>query len=116
MRRLFERVPLDVSIGDRRDDQVVIAVRGEIDSDNCAELRCELSSALTEAGTPHVALDLSALTFIGSAGVRELLRCREEAEQRGGTFRITQAHDHVRQVLTLCSLTELLHLSAAPNG
>ncbi|GAB2601062.1 hypothetical protein Aab01nite_64330 [Paractinoplanes abujensis] len=113
MRRLYERVSLTAGVRERGPGRIVIAVAGEIDSDNCAELRCELSSLVAEAGGCDVALDLSALTFIGSAGVRELVLCRQEVEQHGGAFEISQAHENVRVVLTLCGLAALLHPPAA---
>lgn len=99
-----ERTVLDVGVREHSGDAVVIAVTGEVDGDNCAELR----SRLTGHDARHVTLDLDGLTFIGSAGVRELLYCREVVEQLGGTFVISRAHENVRQILTLCGLTELL--------
>ncbi|MDY7089243.1 MAG: hypothetical protein SYR96_29565 [Actinomycetota bacterium] len=53
-------------------------------------------------------LDPDALTFIGSAGARELLCCREVVEQLGGTLMISRARENVRQILTLCGPAELL--------
>ena len=113
VRHIYERESLDVHIRERGDSSLVIEVVGEVDSDNCAELRRRLADLMIGESTARVALDLAELTFIGSAGVRELLHCREAAERYGGHFEICEAHEHVRQVLHLCGLTELLRLRAA---
>ncbi|BBH70073.1 hypothetical protein ACTI_67580 [Actinoplanes sp. OR16] len=88
----------------------VIAVAGEVDSSNCDALQAEIMGRLSSIHAERVALDLSELVFIGSAGVRVLLRCRDVAEERGTRVEISSAHENVRQVLDICALTDVFHL------
>lgn len=99
---------------ERRDaDTTLIAVTGEVDSANSDALRRQIVDLVPGPRAGTVALDLGELVFLGSAGVRTLLDCRDITTGRGGRLEITRAHDNVRQVLTICNLTDLFHLPVA---
>ncbi|WIM92467.1 STAS domain-containing protein [Actinoplanes oblitus] len=102
---------LVVRLRSRTEAMTVIEVAGEVDMDNAAQLLHEVTTLLP--GDGDVALDLAAVTFLGSAGVLTLLRCREIAERRTTRLAISRAHRNVRQVLDICALTEMFHLTAA---
>lgn len=89
----------------------VIRIAGEIDLDNSTDLRVKLEKLITAEPARRVSLDLTDLWFIGSAGIRELLRCHKVAEERGCRLEISQAHDNVRQVLDICGLSSLFGLA-----
>ena len=112
MLRTVDSFPgLVVELRERTDTLTAITVAGEIDMDNSADLLHEVVRLLPRHGTDQVDLDLGEVTFLGSAGVLALVQCREIAEQRGSRFGISQAHRNVRQVLTICQLTDLFHLT-----
>ncbi|MCU7730973.1 STAS domain-containing protein [Actinoplanes sp. KI2] len=89
----------------------VIAVAGEVDMSNSGELRRAIADLISHNPAGRVALYLSELTFMGSAGIRVLLVGRALVEKQGGQLEIILAHQHVIQVLTICGLTDLFHLS-----
>ncbi|BCJ48501.1 hypothetical protein GCM10010168_64340 [Actinoplanes ianthinogenes] len=91
----------------------VVAVAGEVDMENSDEFVREVSKLVPRDGGHRVVLDLSGVTFLGSAGLLALLQCRTTAEHRGSRLEISHAHRNVRQVLTICNLDSLFHLPQA---
>jgi anti-anti-sigma factor len=108
---IYESSPLVIEVRARTSAVTVIAVAGEIDISNCAELRRELAELISRNSADRVALDLRKLTFLGSAGIGVLLHGRELVRRQGGRLEITHAHENVRQVLDLSGLTDLFQLS-----
>lgn len=100
----------------------VIAVRGELDLTNAQQL----AEALAATATSAVVLDLSALAFLDSAGIRAIDRARSRlesearrllivapAESRAGwTFRVAGLADE----LVLESLEVAKALAGSGNG
>ena len=62
------------------DEHGVVHVVGEIDAFSAPSLRAALEPFSTP--TSHLVLDLSEVTFIGSAGVTELIRLRDRLRGR----------------------------------
>jgi len=108
MNRAIGDAPLLVQLREHVGSKAVIAVSGEVDTANCDDMRRKVTDLMASDGARHVTLDLSDLTFISSAGIRALLFCRDVAEDGGKRLDIDPAHEHVRQVLTICGLTGLL--------
>ena len=108
MNRVTGDAPLLVQLREHVGSAAVIAVSGEVDTANCDDMRRKVTDLMASDGALHVTLDLRDLTFISSAGIRALLSCRDIAENAGKRLVIDPAHEHVRQVLTICGLTGLL--------
>jgi anti-anti-sigma factor len=76
-----------------------------------------LSKALDEAvrgGMHHLRLDMSAVPFMSSVGIRVLLRFYKEAQRLDGSFAVVDPSDAVRRVLDLAGLESLLATAGAP--
>ncbi|MFC5996391.1 STAS domain-containing protein [Pseudonocardia hispaniensis] len=73
-------------IVDHGRDALVVHVLGEIDTLTAPVLREKLDEHLPT--TPLVVLDLSAVTFLGSAGLAVLVSARDTAEQHGHRLRL----------------------------
>jgi anti-anti-sigma factor len=70
-----------------------------------------LSKALDEAvrgGTHHLRIDMAAVPYMSSVGIRVLLRFYKEAQRLGGSFAILRPSEAVRRVLELAGLDSLL--------
>jgi anti-anti-sigma factor len=61
-------------------DPPCVAVSGEVDLLTCAPFRDALSEA-GERGARRIALDLRRVTFMGSTGIRELVRALRTVDQ-----------------------------------
>ncbi|HWS39243.1 MAG TPA: STAS domain-containing protein [Actinoplanes sp.] len=91
--------------------EVTVVLAGEIDRDNCRAVRAAVGAALADRLVEFVCLDMGEVTFLDSAGIRELLLARRDAVANGGDLAIGRAHRHVREVLEVTGLLEEFRLS-----
>lgn len=110
---LYDASPLrgpivNVVVGESSETHIHAAVTGEVDADNCAEM----GASLLQGGTSEaeLVLDVSALAFIDSSGISELLRVREAMIEAGGSMVLRDPTDNVRRVLEITGLTETFGL------
>ena len=90
----------------RSGEACVVTVRGEVDLANAADLESCLRRALD--GSPSsVVLDLEALTFIDSSGLRVLVALSKEAESRSAEFELRNVPQHAQRVLDITGVSEL---------
>jgi anti-sigma B factor antagonist len=78
----------------------VLAVTGEIDLSSAARFAQELAT-LVDDGSNTVRVDMSAVTFIDSSGVRELLAANREAEAAGTRLVLANPSAACRRVLEI---------------
>lgn len=89
---------------DQREDVLVAAVEGEIDSSNAAELRLALSERLPSASSALV-LDLSRVTYLDSSGIHLLFDLGRRLSARRQEIRLVVPADApMRRVLELCAI------------
>ena len=82
----------------------LVALRGELDLAAAPTLRARVDAA--PAGQPLV-LDLTEVTFIDSAVLKELLRARAELSARDGRLVLAGVPPAVRRLLDLTRTSEL---------
>jgi anti-sigma B factor antagonist len=87
----------------------VVSVGGEIDVYTAPRLRAELARVLDDFPDGPVFLDLTAVTFIGSAGLAILVDAHAQAERRSRPFGLVVDHfaDAVIRPLQTAGLTGL---------
>ena len=90
----------------REGDATVVALRGELDFGTVARVQGRLAE-LRDAGEATL-LDLDALTFIDSTGIRLVLTACEDAERQSWSFRVTRGSERVRQVLAAAQVIDRL--------
>jgi anti-anti-sigma factor len=82
---------------------VVVAVAGEVDMATAPELRTCL-----DALEGRVVVDLAEVTFLDSSGMGALVVARKRLLDLGGDLVVRAPQPHVRHVLEVTGLTELL--------
>jgi anti-anti-sigma factor len=92
---------------------VRMTVSGEVDSVSADELHRTFSEAVDRHRPAAVEMNVRDVTFLDSAGIRTLLRCRAEAEWAGCHLRLTEPSRIVHRVLEISGLLE--HLGLAPS-
>jgi stage II sporulation protein AA (anti-sigma F factor antagonist) len=88
-------------------DRVVVAVRGELDLATADGLNAALDRTW-EAPEHPVVIDLSALRFIDSTGLRTLVAFHRRAAEAGRDCRLTGLAPDVRRTLAISGLDQVL--------
>ena len=88
---------------DRSNHQLTVYIDGELDQ-NTAPLLTDEIFGQVRADDESVRLDLSHVSFCGSAGIALLLRVQAHAADMGVRFTIYDPSPAVRRVLEVCNL------------
>jgi anti-sigma B factor antagonist len=94
---------------------VVVALSGELDIVTAPEAARTIGELL-EAGFSKVTVDLTALTFIESTGLRMLLKASQAAAERGCRFTLVQGPDAVDRVFVLTNLHSHFTFEPRPSA
>lgn len=95
--------------------ECVLTVRGDIDLASANDFETSLRTALD--GSPSsITVDLAALTFIDSSGLRVLVSLSKEAQSRGATLGLRNIPRHAQRVLDITGLSEWFDAQANTDG
>ena len=94
-----------------RDRSVVLTVTGELDLSTAGEIEAELT-ALRKSSVEHIVLDLHALDFIDSSGLRLLVTWARAAQDGGPRFSVVDGPG-VHRPLALAGLHDVLDMLPA---
>ena len=94
-------------------EPVTLALAGELDFTSAAEAEKRLV-ALALAPGDQLALDLRAVTFIDSTGIRLILKAREQARRQRAGFVVICVPGEVTRVLALSGLDGQLDIVSRP--
>jgi anti-sigma B factor antagonist len=86
----------------------VVGVRGRADAEAADELETALKAAVAEHG--KVAADLSALSYISSAGLRALLEAARAAAGKGAEFVVCSISEPVKRVFDMSGMHHFLRV------
>jgi anti-anti-sigma factor len=93
----------------------IVAVVGEIDMARAPEVRHCLERCRAEGGL-DVIIDLSDVTFLGSAGISVLVSVKRTLEQDGGRLALRYPSPVARKVLTLGGLASFFETVGPDPG
>ena len=101
---------------DEREDRVVVMPRGELDMASAPELEQTLMPRL-ESGS-WVVLDLRALEFIDSSGLRVVVGAHRAAEDGGGRFTCVRgaAGSTVHRIVEIAGIDGVIEMVDDPDG
>jgi anti-anti-sigma factor len=94
----------------RHGDAQLVELVGELDIEGAPLCRRVLGRACGSAQNT-VFLDLAGLTFMDSSGVHMIIEADRRLRDDDRELVIVRAPKHVRRLLELCGLTEILHLA-----
>jgi anti-sigma B factor antagonist len=86
-------------------------VTGELDGQTAPFLRESLIDVIDGQGNRSVALDLSGMTFIDSAGLTMLVEIHERARERGAVFVLHSPRPPTVKVFEIVGLSRMLTIS-----
>ena len=84
---------------------VRLTPRGELDIATQAELRAALEQ---HVGAPAITLDLSALRFLDTSGLRLILETAESARRDGHDFSVVRGSPAVQRLFELAGVADLV--------
>ena len=99
-----------ISTSIAENEVAVIEVEGEVDAHTARTLDKALNDLLAQ-GHIRLALDVSQVGFISSAGLRAVIYAHREALQHGGQVKLFGLNAQVRRVFEMAGLDECLALS-----
>jgi anti-anti-sigma factor len=94
----------------RSGDAAIVAPVGEIDVATVVEVEAALRAAAREAG--HVVLDLRAVTFMDSAGLRLVVQTSQALER----FSVVRGPGEVQRLFALVGLDQRMAILDRPPG
>lgn len=86
--------------------QTTLVLGGRLDTNTAPELETQLRALLPE--TSVLVLDLGALEYISSAGLRVLLVAQKEMNKKKGQLTLTHVQETVLEVLEVTGFTDIL--------
>ncbi|MFN8411515.1 MAG: STAS domain-containing protein [Anaerolineales bacterium] len=85
----------------------LVAVKGRVDSATAPEFTKALEK-ITESGRFKIAIDMSELEYMSSAGFRALLACQRNCKRYNrGELVLVKVPERIREALELAGFTEL---------
>ncbi|GGO65485.1 anti-sigma factor antagonist [Microbacterium nanhaiense] len=100
---------------EERGSYAVIRVEGRLVASSAPAFRSSVQAAV-DGGSPRVAVDLAAASFVDSSGLGALISGLKTARLAGGDLRITAVPESVRTVLRLTNLDRVLHAYETPEA
>lgn len=104
---------------DRRDDAIVVAVRGRVDESSWVAFGVGLSEAIEKArdvGLAAVVIDLTGLEYMSSRGLRVLTVAKREGEDAGVTVSLASPNDVMREILAISRYDKLFTITEAAQA
>jgi anti-sigma B factor antagonist len=98
----------------READRVVVALDGELDMASAPMLQSTIESTAIEGDTMLV-LDLRALQFMDSTGLRTILWARDRCQESGRGFALTPGSQQVQRLLAVSGAGDHLRIIAGAD-
>lgn len=86
----------------------VLAVTGRIDSATAGDLESTIQSII-DNGHKHLILDLAAVDFLSSSGLRVMVTTLKNLRKAGGELCVAQPSERVASSLSIAGLDTLFH-------
>jgi anti-sigma B factor antagonist len=98
-----------------RDDTVHLIAEGELDISTQSTLADALVAAHA-SDAPKIVLDIEAVAFIDSSGLRAIIEACARSQQNGSRLRITKGTDQARRLFALAGVDARLPFIEAQPG
>lgn len=108
---------VDIRKSDTQKESLVVSLRGELTRHEVRAVRDRVLQEIHASSVAkYVALDISKLERIDTAGVALLVLLCRYVDSIDGTFRVLSPSDKVRRVLRLAQVEEFLNIENGNGG
>jgi len=87
----------------------IMQVKGRIDSDTAPELDSALSNLLN-SNRNKIVLNLQAVDYLSSAGLRALVKALKDAQKSGGDLRLVSVSEPIEIILRTVGMMQMFKL------
>jgi anti-sigma B factor antagonist len=102
----MDALPLEITTRTEETGLTVLELNGRLDVLTCKDLAASLQDSM-DAGHKDLALELSQLEYVSSAGLRVLLQARKNLKGIGGSLALCGAGDFVQEILRTTGFTTI---------
>ena len=92
----------------KNEGQIILAVSGQVDTVTSPELQKSILTSFQKV--KDLVIDMSAVPYMSSAGLRALLIGQKTATSKGGTMTLTGVTDTVMQVFEMSGFSKVLNI------
>jgi anti-anti-sigma factor len=89
---------ITVSTQQGKEDIVILSLKGELDGSTFKELQAKTEEIIS-GDVNNILLDMSALSYIGSAGLRAIHSASNSSKEKGGSVKLLNPSDASERVL-----------------
>lgn len=100
----------------KREDALVVQVRGEIDHHSAVAVRTELDEKITAERPSRVILELSAVDFMDSSGLGLIMGRYALVKRYGGTLAVLDPSPAVVKILKLAGMERRVSILRTKQG
>jgi anti-anti-sigma factor len=94
---------------DHLGELLLIAISGRLDTNTAPEFDAKVAPLLAQPN-PRIVIDLSAVSYISSAGLRSILQLVKHTAAHGGRVGLYGAPSHIVEVIEISGFPALLDL------
>ena len=96
-------------VTDNTQDVTIMNVKGRVDSDTAPELDSALENLLG-SNKDKIVLNLEAVDYLSSAGLRALVRALKGAQESGGDLRLAAVSEPIDVILRTVGMLQMFKL------
>lgn len=89
-------------------EQIQLAIEGNVDTNTAPQLQDKILQAFQKS--KNVVLDMTKCPYMSSAGLRALLIGHKTASSKGGSLKICNVADSVKQVFEVTGFAKILNI------
>ncbi len=89
-------------------DKITFVLSGRLDANAAPPFQAEFIPAFDEAN--HVELDLTALTYVSSAGLRVLLLGEKTAKSKGIAMSLRNVSQDIKEIFDMTGFSDILNI------
>jgi anti-anti-sigma factor len=100
---------LEIKVIRKKDSVYSLKLKGSLDSDTHQKLEEEIKK-LIDQNTRVIILDMAAVTYISSAGVRVILWIEKTLKQRHASFTMVRLQPQIKKVLNIMKILPMFEI------
>ena len=96
-------------VTDNTQDVAIMSVKGYVDSDTAPELDSALENLL-KSEKNKIVLNLEAVEYLSSAGLRTLVKALKEAQKSGGDLRLAAVSEPIEVIFRTVGMLQMFKM------